>query len=97
MVSAIAAENPPPREPLQIRAVADFTAPYPSENVTKAFRNAWKDLRLLKSPYFVTTFGDWCKYYKVPTSQELEAWLDKTFTVAQTGTGLHTAVRDMQL
>jgi hypothetical protein len=97
MVSVIAAEQPIPREPLQIHCVADFTAPNPSDKVAQAFKDAWKALRLLKSPDIATTFGDGYKHYKVPSSQELEAWLNETFTVAQTGTPAQTAVRDMHL
>jgi hypothetical protein len=97
MVSVIAAEQPIPREPLQIHCIADFTAPNPSDKVAHAFKDAWKALRLLKSPDIATTFGDGYKYYKVPSSQELEAWLNETFTVAQTGMPAQTAVRDMHL
>lgn len=97
MVSAITAEQPISREPIQIRCIADFTAPKPSNEVARAFKDAWKALRLLKSPDIATTFEEGYKYYKVPSSQELEAWLDETFTVAQTGTPVHTAIRDRQL
>jgi hypothetical protein len=97
VVSAIAAEPPISREPLQIHSVADFTAPNPSDKVVQAFKDAWKALRLLKSPDIATTFGDGYKHYKVPSFQELEAWLNETFTIAQTSTPVRTAVRDMQL
>lgn len=97
MLSAITAEQPISREPIQIRCIADFTAPTPSNAVVQAFRDAWKALRLLKSPDIATSFRDGYKYYKVPSSQELEAWLNETFTVTQTGTAVHTAVRDRQL
>jgi hypothetical protein len=97
MVSVIATERPISREPFRIHSVADFTAPNPSDKVAQAFKDAWKALRLIKSPDIATTFGDGYKHYKVPSSQELEAWLNQTFTVAQTGTPVHTAIRDMQL
>jgi hypothetical protein len=97
MVSAIIAERPFSRGPVQIRCVADFTAPWPSEKVAQAFKDAWKALRLLKSPDIATTFGDGHKHYKVPSSQELEAWLNETFRVAQTGKTLHALDNEMQL
>lgn len=97
MVSVIESENPVSREPIQIRSVADFIAPYPSTTVVLALKDAWKALRLLKSPDIATTFGDGNKYYKVPSSQELEEWQTHTFIIAETGTSVQTAVREMQL
>ena len=96
-LSAIAAERPSSREPIQIHCIADFAAPNPSDKVAQAFKDAWRALRLLKSPDIATTFGDGYKCYKVPSSQELDAWLNTTFTVAQTGTPVQTAIRVMQL
>ncbi|KAI4124458.1 MAG: hypothetical protein LQ347_005725 [Umbilicaria vellea] len=97
MLSAITSEQLISREPIQIRCIAHFSAPTSSDRVAQAFKDAWKALRLLKSPDIATTFGDGYKYYKVPSSQELEAWLNESFTVTQTGTPVHIAITDRQL
>lgn len=95
MVAVISAGTPIPREPLQIHCIVDFTAPDSSDKVVQAFRDGWKALRLLKSPDIAATFGDGSKHYDVPSSQELEAWLNDTFMIAPTGTSVQTVIRDM--
>lgn len=92
MSSLLATANP--REPLRIQAWADFTAPYPSSKVATALRGAWQALRLLRSPDTATIVKDGHKYYKVPTAQELQLWLEESFIVAETGTSVDTAIRN---
>jgi hypothetical protein len=92
----IAAERPEPREPIQIRAIADVTISVAPDKVVKAFREAWKAARLLKSPDIATTFGDGYKRYQIPSPDELEAWLDETYRVAQLGVSKYEVIKDMQ-
>ena len=92
--SLIAAERPDPREPIKVHCIADFLAPYPTDEVTQAFKEAWQALRLLKCPDIATTFEGNMKLYKVPSSHKLEVWLNQTFVVSRTDTPVHTAIGD---
>ncbi|KAK5086891.1 hypothetical protein LTR05_004061 [Lithohypha guttulata] len=70
---------------------------YPATQVVSALRSAWKALRLLRSPDIATTFKDGQKIYSVTNSEDLEKWLEDTFTLKDITTSLKDAVRDEQL
>jgi hypothetical protein len=97
MVGFISAKRPSPREPVKIHCIADFDVPHALDEVAHAFKEAWKAQRLLKSPDIATKFADGYTQYKVPSNQELDAWLNETFDVADTGTPVHEALRNTYL
>lgn len=92
MSSVLSAAHP--REPLRIQAWADFTTPHSSDDIVTAFRGAWQALRLLKSPDIATTIAGGHKHYEVPNAQDLQSWLQETFTIAATGTSVDAAIRE---
>ncbi|KAJ9664193.1 hypothetical protein H2198_000411 [Neophaeococcomyces mojaviensis] len=96
MSSIIMVDHPPLQEPIRIHVVADFTTPYSSDQVVQAFRDSWKAIRLLKSPDIATTFADGHKQYKVASEQELQSWLDETFTASPTGASVDEIIRERQ-
>lgn len=97
MIVAITMERQLVREPIRIHAFADFTAEESdAADVVAAFRDAWKALRLLKSPDIATTYEDGHSHYKVPSAGELDAWLQQTFRVAQGGISVRGVVKEMQ-
>lgn len=98
MIVAITVERRLVREPIRIHAFADFTLEEgDSAGVIAAFKDGWKALRLLKSPDIATTYEDGHNHYKVPSIEELEAWLQQTFRVAQGGISVRAVVKEMQL
>lgn len=98
MIVAITVERQLVREPIRIHAFAEFRLEQGSSNdIVAAFRDAWKALRLLKSPDIATTYADGNTHYKVPSDEELDVWLRDTFRVAQEGTSVHAVVKEMQL
>ncbi len=74
MVAVISADRPKAREPVRIHCFAHFNCPGSSEKVVRAFEDAWRALRLLKSPDIATTCKDGFKHYKVPSTEEVQAW-----------------------
>jgi hypothetical protein len=96
VVGAALTEPPVAREAIQIRALANFTAPDSTDRVTASFRKAWKVFRLLRSPDIATTCDQKNKSYKVPTAAELEEWLDGTFRVAPSGSTTESVIREHQ-
>ncbi|KEF51655.1 uncharacterized protein A1O9_12290 [Exophiala aquamarina CBS 119918] len=97
MIAAITGERQLVREPIRIHAFADFMLEEEDPaDVIAAFRDAWKALRLLKSPDIATTYGDGHSHYKVPSVEELERWLQQTFRVAQGGISAQVVVKEMQ-
>lgn len=95
-ISYITAPRPSPREPVKINCVADFIAPYSTEKVSEALRDAWRTLRLVKEPGIATTFADGFTEYKVPSAAELEEWLLRTFEVKNKVTA-EEAIKNMQM
>jgi hypothetical protein len=98
MIIAITVERQLVREPIRIHAFADFTLEEGDSNdVIAAFRDAWKALRLLKSPDIATTYADGHTHYKVPSAEELDSWVQETFRVAPYDTSVQAVVKAMQL
>ncbi|KIV92405.1 hypothetical protein PV10_03705 [Exophiala mesophila] len=89
-------EQPSIRELIRIHTFADFRSSQPTEKVIPAVRNAWKALRLLKSPDIATTFGDGFKRYRPCMGLELDQWLEQTFLVAEPKSTTEDVVREMQ-
>lgn len=96
MAAIVTSERPFAREPIKIHAIANFTARHAADKTITALKEAWKALRLLKSPDIATTVTDGVKQYQVPTSTDLEAWLDRTFVVSPPDTSVQSAIRAMQ-
>lgn len=98
MIVAITVERQLVREPIRIHAFADFTLEEGNSNdVIVAFRDAWKALRLLKSPDIATTYADGYTHYNVPSVEELDKWVQDTFRVAGYQTSVRAVVKEMQL
>lgn len=99
MIGAITVERQLVREPIRIHAFAEFRLDHQGNfnDIVAAFRDAWKALRLLKSPDIATTYADGDTHYQVPSDEELDVWLRDTFRVAQEGTSAHAVVKEMQL
>ncbi|KAK5046170.1 hypothetical protein LTR84_008627 [Exophiala bonariae] len=97
MIVAITVQRQLVREPIRIHAFADFILDQGnSKDAIAAFRDAWKALRLLKSPDIATTYADGYTHYQVPSDEELESWLRNTFRVAREGISTQTVVKKMQ-
>lgn len=96
MLAALAGDKPQPREWIKIHCVAEFSTTHSAQELPSAFKEAWKALRLLKSPDIATSFSDRKKIYTVPSPQEIETWADETFILTETGKSVNDAVRDMQ-
>ncbi|KAK4939198.1 hypothetical protein LTR10_020497 [Elasticomyces elasticus] len=96
MAAIVTTERPFAREPIKIHAIASFTARHDCDKVIEALRDAWKALRLLKSPDIATTVISEVKQYQVPSPTDLEAWLDRTFLVSPSGTSVQSAMGSMQ-
>lgn len=89
-------EQPSIRELIRIHTFADFCSSQPTEKVIPAVREAWKALRLLKSPDIAATFGDGFKRYQHCSGRELDQWLGRTFLVAKPNRNAEDVVREMQ-
>ena len=85
-----------PRELIRIHCFADFTVSHDTLQVFQAFKDAWKALRLLKSPEIAATFANGNKMYKVPSKDEVDAWSKFTFIMNPIGTRVQEAVRAEQ-
>lgn len=96
MAAILAGPSPPAREYILITCVVGFKAHHLGHEVFPAVRQAWKALRLLKSPDIATTFGEGKKFYQVPTPADVETWLDDTFAIATSQSTVKQAVRDRQ-
>lgn len=93
-VSYITASSPNQREPIKIHCIADFTSPHSQSEVESAFKEAWKALRLLKSPDIATEFRDGQTTYQVPSPQEVESWVEDTFMLSPLEARVHKTVSD---
>lgn len=97
MLAVLSGDQPPAREYIKIHCVVDVTSKHSNSKVLPALRDAWKALRILQSPDIATSFANGQKCYKVAANQELEDWLQNTFTVTSDDISVNIAVRDMQL
>lgn len=97
MIVAITTERQLIREPIRIHAFADFIVEAGNpKDVVAALSDAWKALRLLKSPDIATTYADGYTHYQIPSDEELQVWLQDTFRVAPEATSVQAVVKEMQ-
>lgn len=93
MLHCITLPNPSrsfPPLPLPIRPNGSL----PFRSSQYGIQRSWQALRLLRSPDVATTIKDSYKCYKVPTTRDLQPWLEETFTVAETGTSVDVTIRE---